>query len=1565
MVLMVYNDQICKEILMPNLFNTDYHVRLSARDYGLRSDVELQLERGGQDWTLVSTAQYWISEGGEKVESHVIARDDLINIDTLSGEHLVIIAADDEINFHAMEKYDLSGMREVTIGRTPDNMIVYTFMSLISASHAVLRREGGGWALTDCSRNGIYCHNNRIRGKHLMRPGEQVELFGLHLMILGQTLLVGANCGELQVSEHLPLLEIEPYVPDPVAAKAENSVSYFNRAPRNMPVLYTEAVEIDAPPPPNKQERKPAYMVIGPAFSMAIPMSLGCLLSIYASQMQGRSSGVFMYTGLITAFGSALIGGMWAVLNLNYETKRASQDEIIRFNAYSNYLIQIADKIRNMYQHNTRAMNKMYPSATDCLSYAGGRPELWNRNTSHDDFLYQRLGLGDAPFQVPINIPKEKFSLVNDTLQDKPQQIKDEFSTLHQVPIGIQIRENQLIGLIGGPGRQGAYDLMRILTASIAANHSYTDVKLVYIFDEQNRERLDDWECMRWLPHVWSEDKSIRFMAGNELEIRDIFFHLANVLRNREEYSKEGVIPKPYYVIFIENSACLEGEMISKYIYHPTPEYGMTTFLMVESLSQLPNTCEMVIENDNYYHAVYDLMEVNRTKMQSFTPDSVSVSALEAFGKSLANIQVEETEEGTEIPNAISFMEMYKADSMKDLTVFERWRKNRTYNSMRVPIGVKAGGNLCYLDIHEKFHGPHGLVAGTTGSGKSETLQTWILSLAVNFSPEDVSFFIIDFKGGGMANLFANIPHLAGLISNLSGNQVRRAMISIKSENLRRQRIFADNGVNNINLYTKLYKNHEAEIAIPHLFIIIDEFAELKREEPEFMQELISVAQVGRSLGVHLILATQKPSGTVDDNIWSNSKFKLCLRVQDRQDSMDMLHKADAAFLTQAGRCYLQVGNDEIYELFQSGFSGAPYREGGERTSSAVALISRSGKTDLVGSRKKGGEKNTPTKGGKEETQLDAVIDYLRMCTEQGGYQRSGQLWLPVLKDHIYLEELENGLKSNWKNNYKPSEIGKRWSLEVTVGMYDDPEEQAQRPLVIKFPDCGHIALCGTVVSGKSTFLQTMIYGLLNKYSPDEVQMYLLDFSSHMLASFEEAPHVGGVVSDNQEDRLDKFFNMLTDMLAERRDMLQGGNYTQYVQAYGIKIPAIFVIIDNFAAFKTKCGEKYDELLQKLTREGVGYGVFLIVSAQGFGLAEIPARLGDSIRTVISLEQQDKFKYMDVLRRSRIEILPEAGVKGRGLVAVGEKTLEFQTALSFEAEDDFARGQALQKFCADLKAQWPGRSARKIPYIPEKPTLELLTEEDGYESAIAAKSFFPVGYRQRDAAVIGIPLKTTYCSVVSGRARTGKTNTLKILIEAAGRMGARIVIMEKVSGDFSTFQPEITKWGAELVADDKQLFDFCVKLMPEFKRRNILKREMVESGTDEKEIAERMSQEQPICIFADNLSDLINMVYRPSLGIEQMSGFFENIIEKGKLHNIYFIAGLKVEDEPLLMAYKGYTAFVADKSGVHLGGNLAGQKIFNFQNIPFSETTKNLKKGFGHISTEEDEGETIVIPSYK
>jgi len=211
-----------------------------------------------------------------------------------------------------------------------------------------------------------------------------------------------------------------------------------------------------------------------------------------------------------------------------------------------------------------------------------------------------------------------------------------------------------------------------------------------------------------------------------------------------------------------------------------------------------------------------------------------------------------------------------------DLNLEERWGSSQIYKSMAAPLGVKSGGEIVYLDLHEKFHGPHGLVAGTTGSGKSEIIQSYILSMATLFHPYEVGFVIIDFKGGGMADQFANLPHLTGTITNIDGKQIDRSLRSIKAELLRRQGLFREAKVNKIDDYISLFKQGKVETPLPHLILIVDEFAELKSEQPEFMKELISAARIGRSLGVHLILATQKPAGVVNDQIWSNSKFKLC-----------------------------------------------------------------------------------------------------------------------------------------------------------------------------------------------------------------------------------------------------------------------------------------------------------------------------------------------------------------------------------------------------------------------------------------------------------------------------------------------------------------------------------------------------------------------------------------------------------------------------------------------------------------------------------------------------------------
>lgn len=203
---------------------------------------------------------------------------------------------------------------------------------------------------------------------------------------------------------------------------------------------------------------------------------------------------------------------------------------------------------------------------------------------------------------------------------------------------------------------------------------------------------------------------------------------------------------------------------------------------------------------------------------------------------------------------------MYGVQKAEELEIQNRWKRNLAYKSLAVPLGLRSAKDILFLNLHEKAHGPHGLVAGTTGSGKSELIQSYILSLAVNFHPYEVGFLLIDYKGGGMADLFRTLPHHLGTITNLDGNGSMRTLACVKAELSQRQRIFRAFGVNHMNGYMKLFRAGKAAEPLPHLFIICDEFAELKKEQPEFMKELVSAARIGRSLGVHLILATQKPA---------------------------------------------------------------------------------------------------------------------------------------------------------------------------------------------------------------------------------------------------------------------------------------------------------------------------------------------------------------------------------------------------------------------------------------------------------------------------------------------------------------------------------------------------------------------------------------------------------------------------------------------------------------------------------------------------------------------------------
>lgn len=1651
-VIMAQTNQGFQEFFLPGIHNSDYQIRLDREIFGLAQDIVLKLEILDGTWRIVKDESYSVVSEGGREELALQDESVFYLYPSGAGPQISLLSVLWKRSRISCRKYDISRLSEVSVGSVEENMLCYQFHTYISQRHALFVRTQNGWCLYDYGKNGTFVNGVRVNNSRLLQFGDCITMFGLRLIFLGDTLALSAVGGELKAdTRRIPALVLPALRTDMPKVKKREKKKYYKSAPRTVEPLFDGEIEIENPPAKKNTKRKPLFLTIGSAFTMAIPMLLGCSISVIAAKSRGSASSAYMYTGMITAVSSAVFGVIWALNNLKYAKKEEEEEEELRYNAYGQYLIDMANLVREKYENNMRILHSTYLSGEACCRVTTQSGNLWNRNISQKDFLRLRLGCGDLPFPGIIRAPKQKFTLLKDDLMEKPAQLQKNFETMYQVPVCLDLMEHRLVGVIGGAGREGGCRILENMIAQAAANNSYTDVKMVFIYDGDKGRQKERWEFVKWLPHVWSENKKIRYVAENKSDLGDLCFALGSVLRDREEENPlsdgRSSFKRPHYIVFLIDPEMLEGELIYRYVAQPSEKYGISTFWLAERYEELPNSCEEIICSDGHISGIYNVKEgMSQFKQISF--DQVAHGSLEAFARSMAGVEVEDAQKGGSIPNELDFLSMYQADSLDQLQVAQRWKKNRVYESMRVPIGKRSGEQDCFLDIHEKYHGPHGLVAGTTGSGKSETLQTYILSLAVNFSPDDVCFFIIDFKGGGMANLFTDLPHLAGQISNLSGNQVRRAMVSIKSENRRRQRIFNDNSVNNINSYSRLYKNGEASVPVPHLLIVIDEFAELKREEPEFMKELISVAQVGRSLGVHLILATQKPDGTVDENIWSNTKFRLCLRVQDRKDSNGMLHRPDAAYITQAGRCYLQVGNDEIFELFQSGYSGAVYDTALESSKTVAQMISVTGKKVLAGSRMRREHKeklrrewyialaeilneramscSVPIKrlfeeiGGDEEklrpvfekiweagysyefnaqnvqrlktfnevwpdretdwekaaavlmklsdrgmfklpevqekTQLEAVIEHVARVAEENHYEKPRKLWMPVLPLALYLEELEG-----FKRQGKDCAAGTAFELKAPIGLYDDPVNQDQGTVWLNFAENGHHAVCGSVVSGKSTFLQTAVFSFMNSYTPAQLQFYLLDFGSRMLSCLEKAPHVGGVVYDGDADRARMFFSMLERMMNERRELFKGGSYSQYVRANGPVLPAVMVVIDNYAGFKEKTQEKYADTVLRLSREGVGYGIYLLVSAAGFGMAEIPGRIADNIKTAVALEMGDKFKYAEVLRQTRVETMPESGIKGRGLIWANGELLEFQTALALKAEDDFARSRKLEEVCGGMALQWKGDRAVPIPEIPKNPELGSFLQLPEVQSCCKNQRCIPIGYREEDAGIYAIDLAHTYFWVISGKSGSGKTNLMKGMIQTAAQKEAELVVIEQQKQELAGVAG---KYRAKYVASHQEIFDFFKELRPEFIRRNQMKRKFLAEGIEGEALYERMRGAKPVYIFVADMAAFIADIYKKLPDGSTMSGFVENIAEKGQMHNIYFFGCVKPEEETALFGQKTFKLLAEHASGIHLGGNAAAQRIFTFSNIPFAQQSRVTKPGSGLVPSAEDSScaETVILP---
>ncbi|MCF0115335.1 MAG: FHA domain-containing protein, partial [Erysipelotrichaceae bacterium] len=680
------------------------------------------------------------------------------------------------------QKYKVTDL-PITIGKRGDNVICLEYENYVGASHCELRWDpkSACYGVYDPSINGTYVNGKRV-GRYneprfrKLEYGDEIFIFGFRIIYLGDVLAINSGYYEgarikLQLVDNGELCEYYESVYKDV----------YNRSPRQLKQLDIEPVNVEAPPQKIEYHRQPLFLTIGPSITMVLPMTMGILFTQYAYAQNGGTTSPFMYMGIITSVTSAIIGVFWALMNMRYQKQQAVIAEENRVAGYKEYIEKTRDLIETKYQNNLSALNLKYPSSRDCLDIIlRNNSRLWENNERQEDFLTVRIGTGSILNPSSIIVPKERFSLSHEPLQDEPFKLLDEFKFIQGAPYIINLSTTKLLGIVG----ETRNEVMDVLVTQLATRYSYKELKMAFLLVDEEKS-----QTYKWLPHAWNNDRKLRMVGLNPVQNNEIIYYLNSTL------NQDGK-PTERFIVFVEDVSLMQDEYLIKMACES--DAPITFVLLSKSIDELPNQTNEVIDISNSAYRILDEKSVgcDDLKIDYLKKDKVA----QAF-RTLSNYRLKDSGASADIPEVVTFLEMYASNTVQNLDIYHRWLENRSYESMKSLIGFKASGSPIYLDIHEKYHGPHGLVAGTTGSGKSEMLQTYILSLAINYHPHEVAFILIDYKGGGMAQSFEKLPHTLGVITNLGGNQTNRALLSINSEIKRRQRIFNENHIKHIDEY--------------------------------------------------------------------------------------------------------------------------------------------------------------------------------------------------------------------------------------------------------------------------------------------------------------------------------------------------------------------------------------------------------------------------------------------------------------------------------------------------------------------------------------------------------------------------------------------------------------------------------------------------------------------------------------------------------------------------------------------------------------------------------------------
>ncbi|MDL5204554.1 type VII secretion protein EccCa [Streptomyces sp. ALI-76-A] len=1119
-----------------------------------------------------------------------------------------------------------------------------------------------------------------------------------------------------------------------------------------------------------------------------LPMALMSVSMMLMFLRPGGGNGVFMYLamGVMALSAGAMLLGQ--LMRRSSERKQRLKGER---RDYLRYLAQTRKRVRATIVEQQRALAWRHPEPASLRSLAR-TSRLWERRPADEDFGEVRLAVGEQQLALTLQpVSTRPVEDLEPLCAHALRRFIRAYSTIPEQPLGLYLRSSARVLLRpegtdgeepaepgvaphaanGAPATDADADAVRALVRAalgqLAVFHAPEELWLAVCVSD---ERRPDWEWVKWLPHAlhpYEEDGAgqVRRITADLTELDDLL--------GAEFAERPGFDPdarpgrdEPYTVVVLDGVSVPEG--------HRWEGHGYRNAVVLDVSGALRwrpgrNTLRLTVGPDQV-----NLVRTDRSRKERSVPlgrpDRLGPLGAESLARLLTSRRISL---GTDIAQPLDTdVELTTLLGIPDLhrheprTLFERHTGSAR---LRVPVAVGVDGRPVELDIKESAQGgmgPHGMLIGATGSGKSELLRTLVLGLALTNSSETLNFVLVDFKGGATFLGLEELPHTSAVITNLADEValVERMQDALHGELMRRQELLRSAGN-----YTSALEYERARAAgvdltpLPSLFVVVDEFSELLSAHREFMDLFVMIGRLGRSLGVHLLLASQRLDEGRMHQLESHLSYRVGLRTFSAMESRGVLGVPDAYQLpAQPGNGYLKSGVESLTR-FRAAYSSGTYRR---RTGAVVRarvasqVVPWTSGWVVPRTLEAAPEPEPETEEtDDEETLLDVALDRLR---DSG--PAAHQVWLPPLDTPSPLDALlpglspdpERGLTSRWPGTGK---------LRVPVGLVDKPFEQRRDPLVVDLSGAGgHVAIAGGSQSGKSTLARTLIGALALTHTPAEIQFYCLDFGGGGLSQFAALPHVGGVAARLNPERVHRAVAEVMTLLA-RREQFFVDHTVDSMQSYRRRRAAgefpdepfgdVFMVVDGWSTVR----QDYDDLIPKfneLAARGLNYGIHLIITTTRW--VELSAQVRDQAATRLELRMGDPMDSEIDTRKARS--VPRSG--GRGITA--DSKMHFLAGLprldGSGSLDDLGEGVA--HLVAEVSRHWSGASAPQVRMLPHRLPLAELPAPEATEGGGMR---LPLGIDQDALEPVWHDFSRTPHLIVVGDTESGKTNLLRRVTE--------------------------------------------------------------------------------------------------------------------------------------------------------------------------------------------------------